>query len=259
MNLIDKFLETYESCTTPAMRLYAFVRFVIILQEASYKELTGTSLSTDQKRDLKKGIFVLSKLTDDILSLLDSASYKVDPNSPEPARIISEIQQSFNDEIKQTHDLLVALHDEVVPKIADMILPAIFERAASYFRTVATVGYASFFGIWVLTQDHLSNTWTIVAALLMLLSVSCYAINELVNMALTIPLINKVENNKDSDPLATIEQVSSQVTRSKRITSRLTPLLIYPAIFCAIVSVGIMLFAFVAHLLTSLPIIKPTA
>lgn len=78
--------------------------------------------------------------------------------------------------------------ERVAKEVADAqihIVTAMYSQGAAYTNLVILGGYASFFGLWQLTSQHLSKRQSLWAALLMLVSICIFVFFEVYKMSLT--------------------------------------------------------------------------
>lgn len=72
-------------------------------------------------------------------------------------------------------------------EISDMqikLVTVAYDKAAAYTTVIVFGGYAGFFAIWQLAKDHLSKEQTLWSALLVLISLACFVLFEVIKMAL---------------------------------------------------------------------------
>lgn len=136
------------------------------------------------------------------------------------------------------------------------IIGALYDKAVTYTNLIAVAGYASFFGLWSLTKEHLNKEQILWAAVFISFSVVSFVFFEIVRMIITSFSLMKQEASISdhtlvNDPNKLLASLQRYDLDNKRINNKfikfwLVTLVI--SILTALVAIGIMFYAFISGL-----------
>jgi len=122
-----------------------------------------------------------------------------------------------------------------------------YEKAAAYTNIVIGAGYAAAFAIWGFVKQELTQTESIAAATLLLLSLLLFIINEVVNMISNARSMQRFSNVINLDPSQFDAEVIN-VTRQNQLEQirlkRFWQLQLVATILLAVASVSFLLRGF---------------
>lgn len=127
----------------------------------------------------------------------------------------------------------------------------IFEKSEQYLKTIQLGGYAAFFGIWSITEKHLTSWTSSVAALLMIISISAFILWE-VYKATVLALAVKGNALTSSASLPRFVQTRMQTIRSInasfRVLSVVRPVTLFISIVPALFAVCFLSWHFLVNI-----------
>ena len=139
------------------------------------------------------------------------------------------------------------------------LVSAMHEKSKAYTNLIMIAGYASFFGIWSLTKDHLSAKEELWSALLMSISILTFVLFEVFIMyisgrqvlAWSAALRDPQVQGK---PDAIMEQMQNYEKRSQRTIVQLSHawyVNLVIAVFTGLTALGILFYAFIRGIITA--------
>jgi len=131
------------------------------------------------------------------------------------------------------------------------LLTASYSQAKAYFNLVIVGGYASFFGLWKLTEDLLEPRQKLLAALLMSVSVVTFVFWEISQMILTNQSLIGIANAVN-DPANFLEKIQEHAKSSQKRMLKIRwfwPAQLFVTISTAVGGGGVLMYAFVSGLL----------
>lgn len=127
----------------------------------------------------------------------------------------------------------------------------IFEKSEQYLKTIQLGGYAAFFGLWSITEKHLTSLTSSVAALLMIISISAFILWE-VYKATVLALAVKGNALTSSASLPRFVQTRMQTIRSVnasfRVLSVVRPVTLFISIVPALFAVCFLSWHFLVNI-----------
>lgn len=136
------------------------------------------------------------------------------------------------------------------------IIGALYDKAATYTNIIIIAGYASFFGLWSLTKEHLNKEQILWAAIFISISLISFVFFEVVKMIITsFSLLKQQASISDpavvNDPNKLLSRLQRYDFDIKRINSKsikvwLVTLVI--SIITGLIAIGIMFWAFICGL-----------
>ncbi|MEW8524948.1 MAG: hypothetical protein AB2552_18045 [Candidatus Thiodiazotropha endolucinida] len=91
------------------------------------------------------------------------------------------------------------------------IISAAYDKAIAYTNLITIAGYASFFGLWQITQDKMSDSYSVWAALLLAVSASLFVLFEVTKTyfhSKNVLKLNEIISNPEISNSATALQAA---------------------------------------------------
>lgn len=152
--------------------------------------------------------------------------------------------------LKDLERLAESLKD--FPERTERTMASLFEDSDSYLSKFIAIGYASFFAIWALVRQDMTPGQIFLTAVFMLISVTLYVFNEIVNAihlnALSENWSKADANGNLQDRFDRFGDFSKRVTDQAKKYGRIRPFIFRLTLLFALLAVGTMLFALVADL-----------
>lgn len=209
----------------------------IELDEIIGKLISDTPMNTHERKMIAMGLWVTHSYV---------AAHCKD-NSPQNGLYRSIAEKAARDKRQEEDMAALREHQAFVERI--------FEKSEQYLKTIQLGGYAAFFGIWSITEKHLTSWTSSVAALLMIISISAFILWE-VYKATILALTVKGNALASSTSLPRFVQIRMQTIRSInasfRVLSVVRPVALFISIVPALFAVCFLSWHFLVNIFASI-------